>query len=90
VLSTSAFCTSLFALKGRDVIAQGNALGLGHQAFPRALKGNAVTDFFGAFKHKNCSILRISLCDLAGIGRKPTLSLNLERCGICENARFPE
>jgi len=52
--------------------------------------GNAVTDFFGAFKHKNCSILRISLCDLAGIGRKPTLSLNLERCGICENARFPE
>jgi hypothetical protein len=30
---------SLFALKGRDVIAQGNALGPEHQWFPRALKG---------------------------------------------------
>jgi hypothetical protein len=33
------FSVSLFALKGRDVVAQGNALGLGHQWFPRALKG---------------------------------------------------
>jgi hypothetical protein len=47
---------SLFALKGRGVIAQGNALGSGHQRFPRALKGRNRSAFVAplqGFKQAN-------------------------------------